>query len=174
MKPIKATGTNAASDQVDRQSKDFEARLAKVEALLDIDYPLSYFYLKIKELLAEPAIDEGAPLFDGIKVKNNIAVEGKVDGTDISDYVLARELEEAWKLAYKSYYAEFSYTAGALTNVGIWNSAAKTTKLFNKDFTYVAGLLTTVVLTRISDSKTLTKTFTYNSGVLATKTVAVA
>ena len=84
-------------------------------------------------------------------------------------YQLARELEDAWKLAYRSYYKEAVKVAGLITSIGIYTDNTKTTQLFSKVASYAGNVLTQVVTTRISDGATLTKTIT-SSPTLVTKT----
>jgi len=79
------------------------------------------------------------------------------------------ELEMEFILSNLTNFKETIFTDGLLTNLSTYTTPIKTTKLFNKDFTYVAGQLTQLVLTRVSDSATLTKEFTYNiDGTLKT------
>ena len=93
----------------------------------------------------------------------------------ISDsYRLKREMENAWKVAYTSYYKKFTFTAGNLTAITIYSDSGMGTTLFTKAFTYTTGNLTGIVTTRASDSKTLTKTLAYSGTDLDTITVVVA
>ena len=77
---------------------------------------------------------------------------------------LAMELEMAFKAAKLSNYREFTYSQqGDLTDIDIYETAAKITTLFTKGFTYSQqGDLTEILLTRISDSSQLLKLFTYS------------
>lgn len=75
---------------------------------------------------------------------------------------LALELEMSFKAANLSNYKEFTYTAGDLTGIDIYEDDTKAVKLFNKIFTCISGTLTQLVLTRVSDSATLTKDFNYD------------
>jgi len=89
------------------------------------------------------------------------------DGADgamsITDVAIL-EMEMAFKLANLTNFRETIYdTNGLLTNLSIYTNSSKTTKLFNKDFTYdVSEVLTTITLTRVSDSTILTKNLVYN------------
>ena len=96
------------------------------------------------------------------------------NGASLNSYALARELEEAWKYAYRNYYKHFTYTSGDLTAIDIYTTSAMSTKLFNKTLTYTSGDLTQVKTTRISDGATLTKTLAYSGGDLHTIAAAVA
>jgi hypothetical protein len=75
---------------------------------------------------------------------------------------LAMELETSFKAAKLHNYKELTYTDGDLTSVDIYENNTKAVKLFNKTLTYTLGYLTQTVLTRISDSATLTKDFVYD------------
>ena len=85
------------------------------------------------------------------------------DGAFTAADELALEMEIAFKSANINNFRELIFTSGLLTNLSIYTDSGKSTKLFNKDLTYdVNDTLTTIVLTRISDSVTLTKNLIYN------------
>ena len=82
-------------------------------------------------------------------------------------------LELQWIYYYANFYTELTYNISkVLTSVDIYIDNTKVTKLFSKDFTYdLSGRCSQVLVTRISDGKTLTKTLTYDgSGYLLTAT----
>ena len=79
---------------------------------------------------------------------------------------LALEMEMAFKTAKTQYTSELLYTGNSLTTVNLFETPSKTVKIFQKDLTYASGRLTTTVLTRISDSLTLTKTLSYTGSKL--------
>lgn len=89
-------------------------------------------------------------------------------GTGTSPYTqadkLALEMEMAYSTAQRTYFKELTYdtTTGDLSNVSIYVDNTKIVKLFNKDLIYSTGLLSQVVLTRTSDSATLTKDLLYD------------
>ncbi len=77
------------------------------------------------------------------------------------------ELEMEYKAANLLHYAEApvagGYVGGNLVLKNVWETSAKLVQLFSKVFSYDANdNLTSTVLTRISDSATLTKTFAYD------------
>jgi len=73
-------------------------------------------------------------------------------------------LEGQFNDAYTTAYSEKTYAAGVLTNVDIWDTDAKVTKLFSKTFTYNSdGYLATIALVDEVNSNTLTTTLTYDS-----------
>jgi len=74
------------------------------------------------------------------------------------------EMELSFSISNPNTLKETSYdNEGNLTNLSIYTSTEKTTKIFNKDFLYdPEGQLITILLTRISDNSTLTKEVSYN------------
>jgi len=73
------------------------------------------------------------------------------------------EMEMAFTLTNLLNFKETSFTSGLLTNISTYTNSGKSIKLFNKDFIYDSNeILTTIILTRISDSNTLTKNLLYN------------
>lgn len=61
-------------------------------------------------------------------------------------------------------YKELTYTGDLLTNISVYNSPLKITKIFNQDLIYDGNnLLIRTELTRISDNILLSKTFAYDS-----------
>lgn len=83
-----------------------------------------------------------------------------------SDQYSNIEWEFAHDLKVNTYYKEFIYTGSDLTTINIWTTPAMTLKKYQKDFNYTMGNLDSIVITRIIDSATLTKTFTYTLGNL--------
>ena len=75
---------------------------------------------------------------------------------------LAIEMEMEFKAANDSYYKELSYEDGFLTNIGIWLDNTKVYQLFNKDLVYTNEMLSTSLLTRISDNAKLLKILEYD------------
>jgi hypothetical protein len=53
------------------------------------------------------------------------------------------------------------YTGGQLTSINLYTDNILTTQIFNKTLSYTGSKLVSTVLTRISDSATLTKNFNY-------------
>ena len=80
-------------------------------------------------------------------------------------------LEAMYNYANTQFYNELSYdVTGKLTGVDVWVTSSKSTKLFERTFTYdVDDNLTTVVTKDVqggSTRHTLTKTLTYTNGTL--------
>lgn len=72
------------------------------------------------------------------------------------------EIEILYKAAYNNKYREFTYTDGNITEIKVWDGAAKTNLLFTKTITYnLSGDITTIVIMDHIASKSLTKTITY-------------
>jgi len=80
------------------------------------------------------------------------------------------EMELEFKEAYLLYYKEFGYTGDDLTSIDIYTDASKGTKLFSKLLSYAVGVLSSTVLTRMSDLATLTKNYAYADGKLVSIT----
>lgn len=75
----------------------------------------------------------------------------------------ALEMELAFKAAHLENHKVLTWAAGRLTAFDVWETPAMLVKLFHKDFTYdVDGVLTQVVLTRISDGGMLTRDLLYD------------
>jgi hypothetical protein len=76
---------------------------------------------------------------------------------------LAMELQMQFKASKLSNYKELTWTGDLLTATDVYEDNSKAVKLFNLVLSYdVNDVLVQTVLTRISDSATLTKTFEYN------------
>jgi hypothetical protein len=65
-----------------------------------------------------------------------------------------------WALADGLPNKYMTYVDGALDTIDLYDSTP--TKLYEKQFNYTSGLLTSIVLTRLSDMETWTKTMTYD------------
>lgn len=79
-------------------------------------------------------------------------------------------LQEMLNINYESDYKEYTYTAGVLTQIDVWDSAAKTVHLFVKTLTYTLGILTRELITDAISNATLRRDFTYVGGRIATET----
>lgn len=102
-----------------------------------------------------------------IVTRNTSSGGGVVSGSGAYTQLekLANEMEMEFKSVSLYAYKELTYnTKKQLTNIGIWTSNNKISKLFNKDLSYnVLKQLVRTDLTRISDNETMTKLFAYNS-----------
>ena len=76
------------------------------------------------------------------------------------------ELEMEFKAAQLTNFKEFTYTGKNLTAIDIYTDNTKTTKLFNKVLSYTGTNLTQTILTRVSDSATLTNDLVYSGNDL--------
>lgn len=79
-----------------------------------------------------------------------------------------------WDILHPSYFKSFTYSAGNLTDIDLWTDNTETIHLFNKHFNYTLGVLTSIVITKISNSMTETRTFGYSGGVLISINVVQA
>lgn len=76
----------------------------------------------------------------------------------------AIELEDQYAAAYASCSTTYGYTGDVLDTITVWTDGTKTVALFTVALTYDGGtgLLTSRVVTRVSDGATLTKTYSYD------------
>lgn len=58
-------------------------------------------------------------------------------------------------------FVKFTYVGGTLTKKEIFRDDTESLKLYNIDYSYTLGNLTSIQVTRMSDMSTYTKTFTY-------------
>ena len=84
------------------------------------------------------------------------------DGTMTAQQLLNLELHLAFKLANITNFKETTFASGLMTNLSIYTNSSKAVKLFDKALSYNVGQLITIVITRITDSATLTKNLLYN------------
>jgi hypothetical protein len=80
------------------------------------------------------------------------------------------ELELSQILSTLVCHVVYTYTGQKLTLLEIFTDATLVTKLFSKTLTYTGNNLTQIVLTRISDSSTLTVNYTYSGATLTSST----
>jgi len=127
--------------------------------------------IPVKANLAQPWVFSGvlrrssAPVVD-----NDVASKAYVDeqvATGFSPFTaaekLALELELGFKTSKPLYYMEPGYDdLGNVTRYDYWDSSEKGIQLFEKVLSYTGYQLDQSVLTRISDSATLTKAFAYD------------
>ena len=90
--------------------------------------------------------------------------------TNLNNYINPTSMQFAWLYGSPHYYTQMIYTGSNVTQIIYWDSPSMVTQLFTKTITYTAGLATQVVLTRISDSATLTKTIGYSGSNVSTVT----
>ena len=84
------------------------------------------------------------------------------------------ELEGEYKVASLNAFKELLYTGSNLTTINIWETSAKLTLVYTKTLSYTGDQLTQTVLTRQSDSATLTKDFTYSGDNLSSIEISQA
>lgn len=74
---------------------------------------------------------------------------------------LVTELENQFNSASKNYYKKLIYTSNVLTGIDIYVDNTMAIKLFGKVLAYTGDDLTSIVITRISDGASITKTLSY-------------
>lgn len=90
--------------------------------------------------------------------------------TNLNNYINPTALQFGWSYNNPHYYTQLIYTGSNVTSIIYWDSPSMTTQIFTKAITYTGGLATSVLLTRISDSATLTKTIAYSGSNVSTVT----
>ena len=90
-------------------------------------------------------------------------------GTAVSEDHRVIELEGMFKEAYSTMAVEYTYSGEQLTGIDVWNNVLKTTKLFEKRFTYSGDKLQQTVLTDLKSGYVLTVTFSYSGDQLTSK-----
>lgn len=81
----------------------------------------------------------------------------------VKAFEMLKQVEET-SISYIEY--DFDPVSNKLQQVDVWRDLSKTEHLFTKVYTYTSGKLTTLVITRHSDSYAITMTFTYTPGGL--------
>lgn len=79
----------------------------------------------------------------------------------------AFEFELIFDTTYREYTETFTYTGGQLTKKEYWRTSAKTNKIWEVDYTWAAGKLSTKVITFVATGQTLTLTYTWTAGRLS-------
>ena len=118
-------------------------------------------------------VEESQEVF--VTVGNDTEINVTVDGYAATvGFQWRTELELQFKAAYHTKFSEFTFAAGALTEINIWDTLAKGVKLFTKTIEYVSGNIDTITITDELNGKILTTTFTYDvEGNIETKQEAI-
>lgn len=178
---------NAAIKQLWSAVIDIDLRLSRIASIVDIDGSLDDILKRIKAAISSiPGYSDSSTVSSEAVVPGDIDHNtlGNLQGGAENDYyhltsayslsLIDREMEEAWNNAYKNYFSEFTWDAGVLTDIDIYDTSSKTVHIFKKEFSYTESNITGIVTTRYSDSKTLTKTFLYDTGLIKSITVSVS
>ena len=104
-----------------------------------------------------------------IDLRNTATGGDSGGGTTVSEDHRIIELEGMFKEAYSTMAVEYTYSGEQLTGIDVWNSALKTTKLFEKRFTYSGDKLQRTVLTDLKSGYVLTVTYSYSGDQLISK-----
>ena len=72
------------------------------------------------------------------------------------------ELLGMFKQASTSLYTEYTKVGSNITKVEVWDTTEKTTKLFNKDITYLNGAVIGYIISDLLDNKILTVTYIFD------------
>lgn len=95
------------------------------------------------------------------KIKKTVEVNPSISVSAIS-LVYGDIIDLKFNKLYSTYYPEYTYTSGDLTSIDVWETVAKTTKLYEQTLTYTLGNLTQSVVTDLINSKTKTQDFNYD------------
>lgn len=120
------------------------------------------------------AYSYGKSVTVGESTKKSEMDQAYVNEDYLYDRIKAFEEELAFDAGQASYYAEYSYDVnGDLIALNIYIDNTKTAKLWDIDYTYTSGLLTQMVIVRVSDLTTLTYDYSYSGDDLVsiTKTI---
>ena len=93
--------------------------------------------------------------------------------TDVDNNEEIEQLRTNFINAYAQNYKEITMVDGVATQIDVWETSSKITKLFTKILTYSMDKISSVATTDHTTGKTLTKTFTYPSDNLTTITEVV-
>lgn len=105
-------------------------------------------------------LDSTTSFEDALKALDQIESSG-------SSTSAALNLELQWEETYPSFYTELNYDIdNRISIVDTWDSSSKSIHIFNKQYTYTNNLLTTVLITRVQDNKTLLKTINYSNEII--------
>lgn len=103
-----------------------------------------------------------------IDIEDNV----RCDETKMDSYIQRGSLENAFNMAHETAYKEITYNGeDKITNIDIWDTNEKNTKLFSKVISYNEdNQIGETTITDEVDNKILTKTITYSEGQLETLT----
>ena len=104
-----------------------------------------------------------------IDLRSTNAGSGNGGTTPVTEDHRIIELEGMFKEAYSTMSVEYTYSGEQLTGIDVWNNVLKTTKLFEKRFTYDGDKLRQAVLTDLKSGYVLTVTYSYSGEQLISK-----
>jgi hypothetical protein len=106
----------------------------------------------------------------------NVSISNFGVSTNLQVLSERNNIETLFNCAYLTAYHELTYDVdGNVTNVDVWDTALKGTKLFSKVISYSGGNIDEVTITDELTSKVLTKSITYDvDGNIETVTKVIA
>lgn len=139
------------------------------EIIVDSTINLAHFYITNISASIDLIIDVNQNFREELLIKEDIAI----DPGDSTARIDAMEQDFAMSSINPAYYKEFTYNGEDLTGYNVYTSAAKTTQLFSVVLNFSGDLLTSKVITRISDSQILTVIFGYTGDQLTSQTRSI-
>ncbi len=125
--------------------------------------PQSAIVSKLEQYEADEVIYDNTA--SGLVAVDVQAAIDEVAGGGSSGTTNRVEIDLEFKAAYGGdTYSEFTRVGGEITQIGIWETAVKTTKLFTKTITRTSGEITSTLITDEISSDTLTTTITRTAG----------
>ena len=126
-------------------------------------------YLSINDVGLPAAPESGLSIYykdgylssvDSVGTRIAYSSSGSTGASTLPDPL---SLELQYYLSNPSFYTELSYNASdQVVDTDIWDSSSKTTHIFNKHLTWADSQVTSVLITRIIDGKTLQKDIAYD------------
>ena len=139
------------------------------EVRLNEHYSLANFYMEIGAS-GVTSVDTSDTTFISMTPQNqsagNVELTASLSATGTPDDTTFLRGDNSWvtiPIDPTNSFKEFTYIAGDLSVIRVYEDSTKTTELLTKTFTYTNGLLTQLVSLDIASNITLTKVFVYDA-----------
>ena len=139
------------------------------ELRLNEHYSLANFYMEIGAS-GVTSVDTSDTTFISMTPQNqsagNVELTASLSATGTPDDTTFLRGDNSWvtiPIDPTNSFKEFTYIAGDLSVIRVYEDSTKTTELLTKTFTYTNGLLTQLVSLDIASNITLTKVFVYDA-----------
>lgn len=137
-----------------------------------VDMSVDLFHFHVKQITASIAL-----IFDIAHNYTEQLLEKQpvtVDAGDTSSRLANIERDFAISSTSPEFYKEFSYSGEDLIGYNIFTDSGKLTQLYAVGLNFSGDILTSKVITRISDGSVLTVTFGYTGELLTSQTRSIA